>query len=86
MDNVLTCHPTLYISFFPTFDGNRAALYDLYEQNAMFSVSVNAGLPKHRQKSGGPFVNSGAPTDWRDISRNLTKVKSLSMLFFLKRE
>lgn len=49
----------------------------------MFSVSVNAGLPKHRQKPGGPFVNSGAPTDWRDISRNLTKVKSLSMLFVL---
>ncbi|KAI8582672.1 hypothetical protein K450DRAFT_226374 [Umbelopsis ramanniana AG] len=64
-------------SFFPTFDGNRAALYDLYDENAMFSVSVNAGLPKHRQKPGGPFVNSGAPTDWRDISRNLTKVKSL---------
>ncbi|KAG2186604.1 hypothetical protein INT44_002828 [Umbelopsis vinacea] len=64
-------------SFFPTFDGNRAALYDLYDENAMFSVSVNAGLPKHRQKPGGPFVNSGAPSDWRDISRNLTKVKSL---------
>ncbi|KAH8553257.1 hypothetical protein BGW37DRAFT_485046 [Umbelopsis sp. PMI_123] len=63
--------------FFPTFDGNRAALYDLYDENAMFSVSVNTGMPKHRQKAGGPFVNSDAPTDWRDISRNLTKVKSL---------
>lgn len=69
-------------AFFQTFDGNRSALFNLYDDTALFSVSVSAtfNASKSRNK-GGAFNqghhNQGPPSDWRDISRNLTRNKSL---------
>ncbi|GAB5593395.1 nuclear mRNA export [Umbelopsis nana] len=67
--------------FFQTFDANRAALFNLYDDTALFSVSVNTTFNPHNKQrnkmGGGGFGNSGQPSDWRDISRNLTRNKSL---------